>query len=69
MHGQNLQNIAEQLNVDIEAAQEIENQSIPMGFTAQPQTIGDAAAFLAGPGARYITGVALPVAGGMAAGL
>jgi len=36
---------------------------------AQPEEIAEVVVFLAGPGAGYITGVALPVAGGMAAGL
>lgn len=69
MHAQTLQGIAEEFGVDLEEAQRIENQGIPLGFTAQPQTVGDAAVFLASQGAAYITGVALPVAGGMAPGL
>ncbi len=69
MHAQTLQGIADEFGVDLGEAQQIENQGIPLGYTAQPQTVGDAAVFLAGPGAGYITGVALPVAGGMAPGL
>ena len=69
MHAQTLQGISEEFGVDLDEAQEIENQGIPLGFTAQPQTVGDAAVFLASQSAAYITGVALPVAGGMAPGL
>ncbi len=36
---------------------------------AQPEEIAQVVVFLAGPASGYITGVALPVAGGMAAGL
>ena len=69
MHAQTLQGISDEFGVDLEAAQEIENQGIPLGYTAPPDTVGDAAVFLATPAARYVTGVALPVAGGMAPGL
>ena len=69
MHAQTLQQISEEFDVDLKGAQEIENQGIPLGYSAQPKTIGDAAVFLASPAAEYVTGVALPVAGGMAPGL
>ena len=35
---------------------------------AEPTEIADAGAWLAGPQASYVTGVALPVAGGMSPG-
>ncbi len=38
---------------------------IPLGRPAEPAEIGDAIAFLAGPDARFITGVNLPVDGGV----
>jgi len=69
MHDQTLALVAAEQNVDLATAQKMEDASIPMGFTAPPSTVGDAAVFLASPAAAYITGVALPVAGGMAAGL
>ncbi|UWQ23200.1 2-dehydro-3-deoxy-D-gluconate 5-dehydrogenase KduD [Jannaschia sp. W003] len=37
---------------------------IPMGRWARPADIAGAVTFLAGPGARYVTGVTLPVDGG-----
>src|SRR6187549_553599 len=40
----------------------------PMGHMGQPSDIGDAALFLAGDGAKYITGVVLPVDGGNSIG-
>lgn len=40
----------------------------PMGVMGQPSDIGDAALFLAGDGAKYITGVVLPVDGGNSIG-
>ncbi|HOX58309.1 MAG TPA: 3-oxoacyl-[acyl-carrier-protein] reductase [Candidatus Paceibacterota bacterium] len=41
-------------------------KQIPLGSLGQPEDIADAVLFLAGPGARYITGQVLPVDGGMA---
>lgn len=69
MHAQTLQGIADEFGVGLDEAQQIENQGIPLGYTAQPRTVGDAAVFLASQGAAYITGVAVPVAGGMSPGL
>ena len=53
----------------IEEAAAKENASIPLGRPAEPGEIADAIAYLASPGASYITGVVLPVAGGMAPGI
>ena len=41
-------------------------KQIPLGGLGQPEDIANAVLFLASPGARYITGQALPVDGGMA---
>jgi len=40
----------------------------PMGYMGEPADIGDAALFLAGDAAKYITGVVLPVDGGNSIG-
>jgi NAD(P)-dependent dehydrogenase (short-subunit alcohol dehydrogenase family) len=40
---------------------------VPMGRPARPEDIADAVAFLSGPDAGYITGIALPVDGGWSA--
>lgn len=40
----------------------------PMGYMGQPADIGEAALFLSGEGAKYITGVVLPVDGGNSIG-
>jgi len=61
--------IAEAENVSIEEAAAKENASIPLGRPAEPAEIADAIVFLAGPAASYITGIVLPVAGGMAPGI
>ena len=69
MHEQSMALIAAQHGVTLEQAQEIEEAGIPLGRSAQPQEIGKSAVFLASDLASYVTGVALPVAGGMAPGL
>lgn len=38
---------------------------IPMGSLGLPEDVADAVAFLAGPSSKYITGVVLPVDGGL----
>lgn len=45
----------------VEAAMKAE---IPLGRFAQPEELGSVIAFLASPGASYITGVSIPVDGG-----
>ncbi len=61
--------IAEAENISVDEAAEKENASIPLGRPAEPAEIADAIVFLAGPTASYITGIVLPVAGGMAPGI
>ena len=61
--------IAEAEGISIEEAAANENASIPLGRPAEPSEIAAAIAFLAGPDASYITGIVMPVAGGMAPGI
>ena len=42
-------------------------ERIPLGRGAQPAEVADVIAFLAGPDARFVTGVTLPVDGGLTA--
>lgn len=58
---------AKALNDDAERKQKVFSRT-PMGILGQPSDIGDAALFLASEGARYITGVVLPVDGGNSVG-
>ena len=61
--------IAEAEGISIEDAAAKENAGIPLGRPAEPSEIAAAIAFLAGPDASYVTGIVLPVAGGMAPGI
>ncbi len=61
--------IAEAENISIAEAREFESTMIPMGRSGQPKEIAHAAVYLASGMATYVTGVALPVAGGFPGGL
>lgn len=69
MHHEVLQALAEQHDISLEQAQELEEAAIPLGRSARPAEIADAAVYLASDLSRYVTGTALPVAGGMSPGL
>ncbi|MEH6549401.1 MAG: SDR family NAD(P)-dependent oxidoreductase [Pseudomonadales bacterium] len=69
MYDSTLQLIADANNVSLEQAAKIEAESIPLGYSAQPEAIGDAVVYLVSDQAAYVTGIALPVAGGMSPGL
>ncbi len=56
-------------NCNREEAESIEAAPIALGYAAEPSQVADVVVFLASPAGAYITGVALPVAGGMSQGL
>ena len=56
-----------ELNPDKGDFAEMERKLIPMGRFGTPEEIAATVGFLAGPGASFITGVALNVDGGMSA--
>lgn len=45
------------------------SEQVPLGRWADPDEVGDAVVYLASPLSSYITGIALPVAGGLVPGL
>lgn len=61
--------IAEAEGISVEEAAAKENSSIPLGRPAEPSEIADAIVYLASPAASYVTGIVLPVHGGMAPGI
>ncbi len=69
MHRRSMELLAESHGVSMEEAQAMEDANIPLRRSAQPEEVAKTALFLASDLASYVTGVALPVAGGMAPGL
>lgn len=69
LHDVSLDLIAESEGVDRKTASELEIASIPMGYSADAAEVAGLAEFLCSDSAKYMTGVALPVSGGMASGL
>lgn len=61
--------IAKQHNISTEDAERMENEAIAMGRPARPEEVADAIVYLASPSSSYVTGIALPVAGGMSPGI
>ncbi len=58
---------AKALNSDPERKAKVFGRT-PMGHMGQPEDIGNAALYLAGDGAKYVTGVVLPIDGGNSIG-
>ncbi|MEH6636867.1 MAG: SDR family oxidoreductase [Halioglobus sp.] len=69
MHQGSMALLAEANNITPEQAQQLENANIALGRSGQPEEVGNSAVYLASDLASYVTGVALPVAGGMVPGL
>ncbi len=55
--------------VSEEEARNIFGEAAALGRAGQPEDVADVVAFLAGPHSRFLTGIALPVSGGMPKGL
>ncbi len=64
-----MEHMAEQYNITPEEAERRENETIAIGRGAEASEVADVVAYLAGSAAGYITGVAMPVGGGLAPGL
>jgi NAD(P)-dependent dehydrogenase (short-subunit alcohol dehydrogenase family) len=61
--------IAMEKGISQEQARKVFDEMATLGRAARPEEVADVVAYLAGPRSGYLTGVALPVAGGMPAGL
>jgi 3-oxoacyl-[acyl-carrier protein] reductase len=55
--------------ITADQARQRATRQIALRRTCSPDEVADVVAYLCGPGAGYITGVALPIAGGMSVGL
>ena len=61
--------IAMEKGIGQEDARKVFDKMAALGRAAQPEEVADVVAYLAGPRSGYLTGVALPVAGGVRPGL
>ena len=55
--------------LSLDEAEAAEIDSIPLRYSCEPEEVAGVVAFLVGPDGRYLTGVSIPIAGGMAPGL
>lgn len=61
----NMRQRAERSGVSVDEMRQTRDSRIPIGRANEPEDIADMARFLAGPGARNITGQAFNVDGGL----
>jgi NAD(P)-dependent dehydrogenase (short-subunit alcohol dehydrogenase family) len=61
--------LADEKNMDLDAFKAQRYESVAMRRAGTPDEVGQLIAFVCGPGGSYITGVALPVTGGVQLGL
>jgi NAD(P)-dependent dehydrogenase (short-subunit alcohol dehydrogenase family) len=61
--------IAMERGISTEEARKVFGEAAALGRAARPEEVADVVAYLAGPRSAFLTGVALPVAGGAPAGL
>ncbi len=69
MHAAANQRLAEQNNMSVGEVMKSRYESVALGRSGEPKDVADAVAYLVGPQGSYVTGIALPVAGGVAFGI
>ncbi|MEM0988813.1 MAG: SDR family NAD(P)-dependent oxidoreductase [Pseudomonadota bacterium] len=69
MHEGVNQRLADERGMDLEAFKAERYQSVALRRAGTPQEVADLIGFICGPGGAYVTGVAMPVTGGVQLGL
>ncbi len=69
MGEEEIQFIAMEKGVGLEEARRIFGEVAAMGRAGMPEEVADVVAYLAGPRSGFVTGVAIPVAGGLPLGI
>ncbi len=65
MHAATNQRLAEQNNMSVSEIMDLRYKDVSLRRAGESKDVADAVAYLVGPEGAYITGIALPVAGGV----
>jgi 3-oxoacyl-[acyl-carrier protein] reductase len=69
MHAAANQRLADMNNVSVREMMDLRYENVALRRAGEPKDVADAVAYLVGPQGAYITGIALPVAGGVPFGI
>lgn len=69
MHAAANQRLADMNNVSVDEMMELRYENVALRRAGEPKDVADAVAYLVGPQGAYVTGIALPVAGGVPFGI
>ncbi len=69
MHAAANQRLAEQNSMSVSEMMDLRYKDVALRRAGEPKDVADAVAYLVGPEGAYVTGIALPVAGGVPFGI
>lgn len=69
MHAAANQRLADMNNISVCEMMELRYENVALRRAGEPKDVADAVAYLVGPQGAYVTGIALPVAGGVPFGI
>ncbi|MBX2870397.1 MAG: SDR family oxidoreductase [Acidiferrobacterales bacterium] len=69
MHAAANQRLADKNDMSVRDVMELRYENVALRKAGEPQDVADAVAYLVGPQGVYVTGIALPVAGGVPFGI
>jgi len=69
MHAAANQRLAAENNIPVREMMDLRYQNVALRRAGEPKDVADAVAYLVGPQGSYVTGIALPVAGGVPFGI
>ena len=69
MHAAANQRLAEENKLSVDEMMELRYENVALKRPGDPEDVAEAVAYLVGPQGKYVTGIALPVAGGVPFGI